>query len=105
LPVGAKDEIDPVFGGAAPAAELLCVAAGSDLRIATQPERPAATITPYGHAKLTLLVLVWRWKARAGWFAALQRQIDHDVPRQVVASRWLWAIAEAWQSPCVFRQD
>jgi hypothetical protein len=60
LPVGAKDKIDPVFGGTAPAAELSGIAAGSDLRVATQPEWPAAKITPYGHAKSTLLVLVWR---------------------------------------------
>ena len=57
LPIGAEDQINPVFGGTAPAAELLAIAAGSDLRIATQPEWSAATITPYGHAKLTLLVL------------------------------------------------
>jgi hypothetical protein len=56
-PVGAQDEIDPIFGGAAPAAELFGIAPGSDLRMATKPKWAAATITTYGHAESTLLVL------------------------------------------------
>jgi hypothetical protein len=54
-PVSAENEVDPVFGGAASAAELFCIETGPDLRIAAQPERSAATVATYGHAKLTLL--------------------------------------------------
>jgi hypothetical protein len=70
-PVGAENEVDPIFSGAAPAAELPGIAAGSDLRVAAQPKWPAATITTYGHAKSALLVLRGdEEELRSGWTAA-----------------------------------
>lgn len=86
LPVGAKDKVDLVFGGAAPTAELFRIAPGSDLRIATKPKWPAATITTYGHAKSTLLVLISdEGRTGPGDLAGLQRRWHEQVPETTCA--------------------
>lgn len=86
LPVGAKDKVDLVFGGAAPTAELFRIAPGSDLRIATKPKWPAATITTYGHAKSTLLVLISdEGRTGPGDLAGLQRRWHEEVPETACA--------------------
>ena len=57
-PVGAQDQINPIFRRAPPAAELPGVGVSPDLRIAAQSERAAALVTALGHTKLMLLALV-----------------------------------------------